>query len=52
MLLCCQILANLRCVRANLTTLLDKEKLTTMEENASVDEGLAVRQLVCILDVT
>lgn len=36
-----QILANLRCVRANLTTLLDKEKLTTMEENASVDEGLA-----------
>ena len=49
--LCFQILANLRCVRANLSTLLDEEKLTTVAEDTTVDERLAVRKLVHICDM-
>eukprot|EP00731_Ephydatia_muelleri_P019155 Em0011g1195a len=37
-----QILANLRCVRANLSTLLDEEKLTTVAEDTTADERLAL----------
>nr|BAA34310.1 EFPDE4 [Ephydatia fluviatilis] len=36
-----QILANFRCVRANLSTLLDEEKLTTVSEDTTVDERSA-----------
>ena len=38
-------------MRANLSTLLDEEKLTTVAEDTTADERLAVRKLVHICDM-